>query len=191
VPISADTFRAEVAERALNAGAVAINDISGGADPELLEVVGQRGCGYVLMHIEGPPRVDREPLEHADPVAYLIGWFAERLESALARGIAEDQIALDPGFDFDLSVRADVEILARIGELRRLGRPLFVALSRKDFLGALLAGSWEDRAPAAEREWATAAATTLAVASGAEVVRLHDRSALDAMRVAAAIADGR
>jgi len=124
-------------------------------------------------------------------VAYLIGWFAERLESALARGIAEDQIALDPGFDFDLSVRADVEILARIGELRRLGRPLFVALSRKDFLGALLAGSWEDRAPAAEREWATAAATTLAVASGAEVVRLHDRSALDAMRVAAAIADGR
>jgi dihydropteroate synthase len=191
VPVSADTFRAEVAERALNAGAVAINDISGGADPELLEVVGQRGCGYVLMHIEGPPRVDRVPLEHADPVAYLIGWFAERLESALARGIAEEQIALDPGFDFDLSVRADVEILARIGELRRLGRPLFVALSRKDFLGALLAGSWEDRAPAAEREWATAAATTLAVASGAEVVRLHDRSSLDAMRVAAAIADGR
>jgi dihydropteroate synthase len=191
VPISADTFHAEVAARALDAGAVAINDTSGGADPELLEVVGQRGCGYVLMHIEGPPRKDREPPAHDDPVAYLIGWFAERMESALARGIAEEQIALDPGFDFDLSVRDDAEILARIGELRSLGRPLFVALSRKDFLGALLAGSWADRAPADEREWATAAATTLAVASGAEVVRLHDRSALDAMRVAAAIADGR
>jgi dihydropteroate synthase len=190
VPISADTFRAEVAAQALDAGAVAINDISGGMDPELLEVVGHRGCGYVLMHIEGPPRVDREPSGHDDPVAYLIGWFAERLENALARGIAEEQIALDPGFDFDLSVRDDVRILARLGELRRLGRPLFVALSRKDFLGALLAGSWSDRAPAVDREWATAAATSLAIAAGAEVVRLHDRSALDALRVAGAIADG-
>ena len=189
VPISADTFRAEVAAQALDAGAVAINDISGGADPELLEVVGHRGCGYVLMHIEGPPRVDREPPAHDDPVAYLIGWFAERLESALARGVAEEQIALDPGFDFDLCLRDDIEILGRLGELRCLGRPLFVALSRKDFLGALLTGSWEERAPASEREWATAAATALAVDAGAEMVRLHDRSALDALRVAAAIAD--
>jgi dihydropteroate synthase len=189
VPITADTFRAEVAAQALDAGAVAINDISGGADPELLEVVGHRGCGYVLMHIEGPPRVDREPPAHDDPVAYLIGWFAERLEAAFARGVAEEQIALDPGFDFDLCVRDDVEILARLGELRRLGRPLFVALSRKDFLGALLTGSWDERASASEREWATAAATALAVDAGADMVRLHDRSALDALRVAAAIAD--
>jgi dihydropteroate synthase len=189
VPVSADTFQAGVAARALDAGAVAINDISGGAEPEILELVGQRGCGYVLMHIEGPPRSNREPVTHDDPVAYLIGWFAERLESALARGVHEDQIALDPGFDFDLSVRDDTRILAGLGELRRLGRPLFVALSRKDFLGALLAGSWEERDPAVEREWATAAATALAVAAGAEVLRLHDRSALDALRVAAAIAD--
>ena len=189
VPVSADTFQPEVAARALDAGAVAINDTSGGADPEMLEVVGQRGCGYVLMHVEGPPRSDREPAHHDDPVAYLIGWFAERLESALARGVHEDQVALDPGFDFDLSLRDDTRILAGLGELRRLGRPLFVALSRKDFLGALLAGSWEERSPAVEREWATAAATALAVAAGAEVLRLHDRSALDALRVAAAIAD--
>src|SRR3954468_24974416 len=188
-PISADTLRPEVAAQALDAGAVAINDISGGADPELLELVGDRGCGYVLMHIEGPARVDREPVGHDDPVAYLIGWFAERLESALARGVHEDQIALDPGFDFDLTVDDDVQILAGIGELRRLGRPLFVALSRKDFLGALLTGSWEDRAPAAEREWATAAATALAAGAGTEVLRLHDRSAADALRIAAAIAD--
>jgi dihydropteroate synthase len=189
VPVSADTFRAEVAAQALDAGAVAINDISGGADPELLEVVGHRRCGYVLMHIEGPPKVDRQAPGHDDPVAYLIGWFTERMESVLARGVAEEQIALDPGFDFDLSVHDDVEILARIGELRCLGRPLFVALSRKDFLGAILSGSWEERAVASEREWATAAATVLAVHSGAEIVRLHDRSALDALRVAAAIAD--
>ena len=92
-----------------------------------------------------------------------------------------------PGLDFDLSVDDDLEILRRLGELRDLGRPLFVALSRKDFLGAVLAGSWEGRPPAAEREWATAAATALAVAGGAEIVRLHDRSALDALRTAAAI----
>jgi dihydropteroate synthase len=189
VPISADTFQPEVAARALDAGAVAINDISGGADPELLELVGQRGCGYVLMHIEGPPRSDREPPGHNDPVAYLIGWFAERMESALARGVDENQIALDPGFDFDLTVEDDLRILSGLGELRRLGRPLFVALSRKDFLGALLTGSWEERAPATEREWATAAATALAAAAGAEVLRLHDTSALDALRVAAAITD--
>ncbi len=78
--------------------------------------------------------------------------------------MAEEQIALDPGLDFDLSVDDDLEILRRLGELRELGRPLFVALSRKDFLGAVLAGSWQDRAAAADREWATAAATALAVA---------------------------
>jgi dihydropteroate synthase len=187
VPVSADTFQAPVAVQALEAGAAAINDISGGADVELLELVGERGCGYVLMHIEGPPRADREPPAHDDPVEHLLRWFQERIEAALARGVAEDQIAIDPGLDFDLSVSDDLEVLRRLDELHALGRPLFVALSRKDFLGAVLAGSWEGRAPAAEREWATAAATALAVGAGAEMVRLHDRSALDALRTAAAI----
>ena len=148
MPVTADTFQPEVARRALDAGAAAINDISGGADPEMLELVAERGCGYVLMHIEGPPRVDREPAGHPDPVAHLKRWFGERIQAALGRGVAEEQIALDPGLDFDLSVDDDLEILRRLGELRELGRPLFVALSRKDFLGAVLAGSWEDRAAA-------------------------------------------
>ena len=187
VPVTADTFQPEVASRALDAGAAAINDISGGADPEMLDLVAERGCGYVLMHIEGPPRADREPPGHRNPVAHLKRWFRERIQAALEHGVAEEQIALDPGLDFDLSVDDDLEILRRLGELRELGRPLFVALSRKDFLGAVLAGSWEGRAPAGEREWATAAAAALAVAGGAEMVRLHDRSALDALRTAAAI----
>jgi dihydropteroate synthase len=189
VPVIADTFSPEVAALALDAGAAAINDIGGG-EPGMLELMADRGCGYVLMHIEGPPRVDREPRRYDDPVEHLKRWFAERIEAALGAGRAEKQIALDPGLDFDLSVDDDLEILRRLGELRELGRPLFVALSRKDFLGAVLAGSWEGRAPAAEREWATAAATALAVAQGAELVRLHDRSALDALRVAGRIARG-
>jgi dihydropteroate synthase len=190
VPVLADTFSGEVAAAAIDAGAAGVNDISGGADPALLDVVASSRCGYVLMHIEGPPRVDRTPQSHPDPVEHLKAWFANRVEAALGRGVAAEQIALDPGLDFDLSVDDDLEILRRLGELRELGRPLFVALSRKDFLGAVLADSWEERAPAGEREWATAAATALAVAEGADVLRLHDASALDAMRVAAAITTG-
>jgi dihydropteroate synthase len=185
--VLADTFSAEVARQALDAGAAAINDISGGADRDLLAAVGEAGAGYVLMHIEGPPRVDRSPPAYDDVVDHMKRWFAERIEGAVAEGVAEECIALDPGPDFDLTTDHDIEVLRRLGELRELGRPLFVALSRKDFLGAIVAGSWEGRLPAAERGPATLAAVALAVAEGAEVLRLHDADALDAMRVAAAV----
>ncbi len=187
VPVLADTFSAEVARRAIAAGAAAINDISGGADPDLLAAVGASDAGYVLMHIEGPPRTDREPPAHDDPVEHLLRWFDERIEAAVAAGIAEERIALDPGLDFDLSVGDDLEVMQRLGELRALGRPLFLALSRKDFLGAVLAGSWERRADPSARGAATLAATALAVAEGVEILRLHDAEALDAMRTAAAV----
>jgi len=190
VRVTADTFSPAVARRALRAGAEAINDIGGASDPEMLELVAEAGCGLVVMHIEGRPREDREPRPLGDPVEHLKRWFAERIEAAIARGVDSEQIALDPGLDFDLTVDDDLEILRRLEELRDLGRPLFVSLSRKDFLGAVLAGSWEERAPVGEREWATAAATALAAASGAELMRLHDPSALDAMRVADRIAHG-
>jgi dihydropteroate synthase len=186
VPVLADTFSPEVAARALDAGAGAINDIGGG-EPEMLQLIAERGCGYVLMHIEGAPRVDRPAPEYDDVVAHLTGWFAERIERAMALGVAAEQIALDPGLDFDVSTDDDLEILRRLGELRELGRPLFVALSRKDFLGAVAAGSWERRLAPEERGPATLAATALAVAQGAEVLRLHDAQALDAMRTATAI----
>jgi dihydropteroate synthase len=190
VPVMADTFAPRVARAALAAGASAINDTGGGRDPAMLELVAETGCGLVVMHIEGPPRRERETPSYDDAVEHMKEWFAERIADAGARGVAEDQIALDPGFDFDLSVDDDVEVLGRLDELRELGRPLFVSLSRKDFLGAVLAGSWERRPPAEEREWATLAAVTLAVASGAELLRLHDRSAVDAMRVAHRVLNG-
>jgi dihydropteroate synthase len=187
VPVSADTFSAEVARAALAAGAVAINDISGGSE-EMFELVAESGCGYVLMHIEGPPRVDREPPDYDDVVDHLKAWFGGRVERALALGVAEEQIAIDPGLDFDLSTEQDLEVLRRLGELRQaLGLPLYVSLSRKDFIGAVLAGSWEERLPAGEREWGTVAACALAVRSGADILRIHDRSSLQAVRVAGAI----
>jgi dihydropteroate synthase len=190
VPITADTFSPAVARRALRAGADAINDIGGGSEPEMLELAAETGCGLVLMHIEGRPRGDRPPPTYDDPVDHLRRWFSERIESALAMGVAEEQLVLDPGLDFDLSVEDDLTILRRLGELHELGRPLFVSVSRKDFLGAVLAGSWAERVPPEDREWATSAAVALAVAAGAHLLRLHDRSALDAMRVAHRIVHG-
>jgi dihydropteroate synthase len=191
VPISADTFSVEVARRALAAGAGAVNDISGGGE-EMFELVAATGCGYVLMHIEGPPRVDRPWREYGDVVDHLKAWFEGRVELARELGVAEEQIAIDPGLDFDLSPAQDLEILRRLGELRQLGLALYVSLSRKDFIGAVLAGSWEERWPADEREWGTVAATALAVREGADVLRIHDRSSLQAIRVAGEIrgADG-
>jgi dihydropteroate synthase len=190
VPITVDTFSPQVASEALEAGADAINDIGGGADPAMLELVADSGCGLVIMHIEGPPRTERDPPDYDDPVEHMKRWFSERVEAALGRGVAEDQIAIDPGFDFDLSVDDDLEVLRRLAELHELGRPLFVSLSRKDFLGAVLTGSWERRAPAERREWATAAAVTLAVAAGAHMLRIHDVSALDAMLIAHRVVNG-
>jgi dihydropteroate synthase len=186
VPVSADTFSPEVARRALAAGAVVVNDISGGSE-EMFELVAESGCGYVLMHIEGPPRVDRPWRDYGDVVDHLRAWFEGRVELARDLGVSEEQIAIDPGLDFDLSPEQDLEILRRLGELRALGLPLYVSLSRKDFIGAVLAGSWEGRLPASEREWGTVAAVTLAVREGADVLRIHDRSSLQAMRVAAEI----
>lgn len=186
VPISADTFSVEVARRALAAGAVAINDISGGS-AEMFELVAESGCGYVLMHIEGPPRADRLPREYGDVVEHLKSWFGGRIELAQSLGVSEEQIAIDPGLDFDLTTEQNLEILRQLPELGSLGRPLYVSLSRKDFIGAVLAGSWEDRWPAGEREWGTLAAVTLAVRGGADVLRIHDRSSLQAVRVAGRI----
>lgn len=188
--VAADTFSPDVARRALRAGADAINDIGGARDPEMLELVAETGCGLVVMHIEGAPREDRPVRALPDPVAHLKRWFSDRVEAALARGVDEDQIVFDPGLDFDLTVADDLEILRRLGDLHDLGRPLYVSLSRKDFLGAVLAGSWEGRLPPERREWATASATALAVAAGAHLLRLHDTSALDALRVAHRIAHG-
>ncbi|HET8638914.1 MAG TPA: dihydropteroate synthase [Solirubrobacterales bacterium] len=185
-PVSADTFSPAVARQALAAGAAAINDISGGSE-EMFETIAGSGCGYVLMHIEGRPRVDREPRRYDDVVDHLKSWFEGRVALATGLGVREEQIAIDPGLDFDLSTDQDLEILRRLPELGALGLPLYVSLSRKDFIGAVLAGSWEARLPPAEREWGTVAAVSLAVAGGADVLRIHDRSSLQAMRVAGRI----
>jgi len=154
---------------------------------EMFALVAERGCGYVLMHIEGPPRVDRPARDYGDTVEHLISWFGGRIEVARSLGVEVEQIAIDPGLDFDLTVEQDLEVLRRLGELRALGAALYVSLSRKDFIGAVLGGGWEARLPAGEREWGTVAAAALAVREGADILRIHDRSTLQAVRVAGAL----
>ncbi len=187
LPVSADTFEPAVARAAARAGAAAINDIGGGADA-MLEVVAESGCGYVLMHIEGPPRRDRVAPDYPDVVDRLKAFFSERIERATELGVAEEAIAIDPGMDFDLNTDQDLEILRRLEELHSLGRPLYVSLSRKDFIGAVLAGSWERRLGASDRGSGTIAAVTIAAAKGAQVHRLHDVEALDAIHLAGRMA---
>jgi dihydropteroate synthase len=153
-------------------------------------LVAESGCGYVLMQIEGPPRVDRPASAYGDVVEHMKSWFGGRIEAARALGVEMEQIAIDPGLDFDLTVAQDLEVLRRLGELRALGPALYVSLSRKDFIGAVLGGSWEQRLPAREREWGTIAAASLAVREGADVLRIHDRSTLQAIRVAGRIVRG-
>ena len=151
-------------------------------------LLAEYGCGYVLMQIDGPPRVERPIPARADPIEDLKAWFTARIEAALERGAREDQIAIDPGFDFDLTAEDGLTVLRRLEELHELGRPLYISLSRKDFIGAAQAGSWEQRADAEDRQWGTAAAAALAVRAGAQIFRLHDRSSLQAVRVAGRIA---
>ena len=175
--------------RALDAGAVCVNDISGGCD-EMFELVAATGCGYVLMHIEGPPRVDRPWRDYGDVTAYMVEWFERRVERMRELGVRDEQIAIDPGLDFDLSPEQDLQIMRRLAALKSLGLALYVSLSRKDFIGAVLAGSWEERWPAGEREWGTVAAVTMAVREGADILRIHDRSSLQAMRLAGEVVRG-
>jgi dihydropteroate synthase len=189
VPVTADTFNPEVARAAAAAGAAAINDIGGGRD-EMLATVAEAGCGYVLMHIEGPPRVRRPAPDDPRIILRLREFFTERIERAVELGVPEESIAIDPGLDFDLTTDHALEVLRRLEELRSLRRPIFLSLSRKDFIGAVLAGSWEGRLDARDRLCGTAAAAALAAAAGAEIHRLHDPESLDAIRVAGAIAGG-
>jgi len=187
VPVSADTFQPEVARAALAAGAHAIND-TGGATDAMLEVVADSGCGYVLMHTEGPPRVDRPRPDYDDVVERLGAWFGERIERAKVLGVDEEAIVIDPGLDFDKDTEDALEILRRLPELASLGRPIYMSLSRKDFIGAALAGSWERRLGADARGAGTIAAAALAADAGALIHRLHDVASLDGVRVAGALA---
>jgi dihydropteroate synthase len=187
VPVTVDTTRAAVAISALEAGAVAVNDVSGGlADPSMLFVVADHEVPVVLMHWRGPSRDMQSRTHYDDVVREVVDHLAERADAAIRAGVAPERVVLDPGLGFAKTAAHNWALLAHLDRLRALGHPVLVGASRKAFLGSLLAEGATPRRTD-DREDATTAVTALAAAAGAWGVRVHHaRASADAVRVAAA-----
>lgn len=184
VPVSVDTTRAAVAEATAEAGAVMINDVSGGlADPNMARVMAESGLPWVLMHWRGHSRDMNSLATYDDVVADVRSELLSRVDAALSAGVAESSIVLDPGLGFAKTHAHDWLLLQRLREFTELGFPVLVGASRKRFLGRLLAGPDGDR-ERSERDTATAAVSALSADRGAWGVRVHDvASSVDAVRV--------
>jgi dihydropteroate synthase len=191
--VSVDTMRASVAERALEAGARLLNDVSGGqADPGMARLAAAAGCPYVVMHWRGHSDRMHTRALYSDVVREVADELARGLDAAVAAGCRPELVVLDPGLGFAKTSAHNWALLARLSVLTGLGRPVLVGASRKSFLGSLLAGPDGTPRPVGEREDATTAVTALAAAAGAWGVRVHEaRPAADAVRVAAAVAAAR
>ncbi|HXS33762.1 MAG TPA: dihydropteroate synthase [Solirubrobacterales bacterium] len=181
--VSIDTSKAAVAEAALDAGASIVNDVTAlRRDPEMAALCAERGAGVVLMHMPGNPRTMQDDPRYDDVVDDIRAFLAERIEAAVAAGIAEERIWLDPGIGFGKTVEHNLELLRRLAELRDLGRPLVIGTSRKSFIGKI------DGSAVDERLGGSIASSVLAAAEGADVLRVHDvAETAQAMRVAEAV----
>ncbi len=186
VLVSVDTYKPAVAAAAIAAGAGVVNDVSGLRDPELADVCARTGAALVLMHTAAPPRVRRQdPDLYADVVGEVLAFLRERIALARSRGVAAEQLIVDPGPDFAKTPAQTIALLAHVERLHELGRPLLMAISRKDFIGALTG-----RAPRA-RLAGTLAALAHGLDRGAHVFRLHDvAAAADYLAVRAALSGG-
>jgi dihydropteroate synthase len=182
--VSVDTWREPVARAALRAGAQMVNDVSGLTDPALADACAQAGARLVITHTRVPPKVKGFP-HYDDVVSDVREFLLERSAVALKRGLDEAALVLDPGIDLGKGPAESIELLRRLPELVELGRPLLVAVSRKDVVGALTGR------PPAERDAGTLAALGAAVEGGAAILRVHDvAAARDYLLVHAALRDG-
>ncbi len=168
VPISVDTYKPEVAQAAVEAGASLINDTSGLADPRLAEVAARTGAGLVCMHIPCHPKERKTP-GYPDPVRSISEFLRERTDVARAAGVPAERLLVDPGIGFGKTADESLALTARLSGLRRLGYPVLYACSRRTFLGELMGGlAPEDRLEP------TVAVNAIAVLQGADMVRVHD-----------------
>jgi dihydropteroate synthase len=174
IPISVDTRRASVAELALRAGAVIINDVSGlKNDPRIADVAAKRRVPLILMHMRGEPGTMQKAGFARDVLRDVSQGLRRSVFIAQKGGVAKSQIILDPGIGFGKSFEQNYELLEKLPQLAKLGYPLLVGTSRKGFLGATLARDGKP-APPEDRVWGTAATVTAAILNGAHIVRVHD-----------------
>ncbi|MFM9024510.1 MAG: dihydropteroate synthase [Planctomycetaceae bacterium] len=185
VPVSIDTSKAAVAERAIEAGAEIVNDVTGlTGDPDMLRVAVASGAGVCAMHMQGTPRTMQVDPRYGDVVAEIHEYLARRRDALLAAGVAADRICLDPGIGFGKTREHNLELMARAAAFLDLGAPILVGHSRKGFLTKLLQASLGRDPTEAERDAATADAACHLAAAGIQIVRVHAvatvRAALEA-----------
>ena len=178
VPVSIDTTKSSVARRAVDAGAAVLNDVSGlRSDPALAGVAAESGAGLILMHLRGTPRTMQRDVAYEDLVGEVMAFLGRSIETAEYAGCHREQLVIDPGIGFGKSTEGNLQLIAGVGRLLELGRPVMVGPSRKSFIGKIL------DVPVDERLEGTIGACVAALERGARVFRVHDvievRRALD------------
>ena len=172
VPISVDTSKAQVAERAIEAGAAVVNDVTAVSDPEMVPVCATAGVDLVLMHMRGTPRTMQKDTSYGDLIAEIRDYLRSRMEQAITGGVLSDRLIVDPGIGFGKAWGDNPRLISGLEDFRSLGAPVLVGASRKRFIGAL---TGQDRA--ADRVFGSVGAALAATESGAEILRVHDVAA--------------
>jgi dihydropteroate synthase len=188
IPVSIDTSKAEVARRALELGALLVNDVTAlRGDPDMAGVMADSGAYLCLMHMQGEPRTMQLAPRYEDVVSEVASFLEERLEHAVAQGIPEERVCLDPGFGFGKTADQNLELVRRLDRIVAIGRPVLVGLSRKSTLGKVIGDPSATRGTVA----ASVAASVVAFERGASLLRVHDvRETVEALAVAAAVERG-
>lgn len=182
VPISIDTYKAEVAEQALDSGASIVNDISALSDLKMPKVIKKYKSAVVLMHMQGNPLNMQDNPRYKSLIPEIINYLRKKIKIAVDSGISWDKIMVDPGFGFGKTLEHNIRILKRLREFEVLGLPILAGPSRKSFIGKIISKD------VGERIFGTAAAVSLAIANGAHIIRVHDVKAMaDVVKVTDAI----
>ncbi|NOT34577.1 MAG: dihydropteroate synthase [Candidatus Eisenbacteria bacterium] len=184
--LSIDTRDAQVADWGLTAGAHIVNDVSALGDPAMTAVVARHRAGLVLMHMQGVPGTMQQKPSYEDVVREVAAFLGERSDRAIAAGVPREAIALDPGIGFGKAIEHNMQLVARLDELARLGFPVVIGASRKSFIGRMTGAEVHDRLPG------SIAMASIAIFQGARIVRAHDvAETLQAVRIAEAVRSAR
>ncbi len=181
VPLSIDTYKSEIAQKALDAGATVVNDISGlRFDPDMAKVVANNQVPVIVMHIKGTPKDMQANPVYGNLIEEIIEYLEESSGIAEEAGVSPDKIIIDPGIGFGKTFEDNLEIIQRVSEFERIGKPILIGPSRKAFIGKILGD-----APPMERVEGTAAAIAVSIMNGANIIRVHDVKEMS--RVAAVV----